>query len=877
MSLLPPDDLVGRSLGHFRVVARVGEGGMGAVYKAFDERLHRTVALKVLPMKVQEESQRRAFLLEARSAAAVSHPNVATVHDVDEAEGRVFLAMEYIEGRTLRREIGAGRLDVVEALRIARGIARALAKAHEKGVVHRDLKPDNVMLNEDREVKVLDFGLAKMLEAGGRPSNTLALDDTELQLTVGTQIVGTPSYMSPEQVAGAKIDARADQFSFGIVLYEMLTGERPFRGGASLEILAAISRDAPAPASSLNPRIPAALESVLERCLAKNPQDRFASARDLVAALEAIDAGGPTSLRGMPAPPSAGLPMNSVNANITKPVRTPVPARGTWRRYVPAAVLVAAAAALGGAVVLRGREVAAPPSTHASPASPEAERLVTEAEKLAREGRRDLACAAFARASDRDPAYGKAALSAALCHLEAPNEGRAYFRRAWAARAAMGDKDARLVFAVEPVFLREHEDDAEEARRLEDVRPHLADDPRFHMLVASSLRRMSNGFREVIEEMDRSLALDPEQPYAMELKADTMAYEGDFAGALAVIDQCLERAPAAEGCLLERTWINGAAGACDKVEADARRMLAIDPDDEDGAHVLANALYAQNGVLETAREALRRSWEKLPPESREPVRRDDEIDLAILSGDLAAAEEGARAALADASKSALVVDHGRAARRLVTILEEMGREKDAADVARTYLDGRDAWEPSARLDDWALAGEPTPLMERVLLRAGRITADTYRADLRRTLERWERTVEPPVRPFLWIEAYAVPAEDADQATAALLARDRYLPVPTHTPLSLDDEAIGRAYLLAGKPADAIPHLERAVKSCFPVENALEHTRAAAMLGRAREMTQDGAGACAAYGIARARWGHAKPSSVTGAEVGTRAAGLKCGG
>ena len=245
---MPPsaDDLVGQTLGHFRVVSLLGVGGMGVVYKAFDERLHRTIALKVLPEEaIREEAQKSRFLREARSAAAVAHPNVAAIHDVGEVDGRVFLAMEYVEGKTLREEIAGGHLDLAESGRIARGIARALAKAHEKGVVHRDLKPDNVMLNEDREVKVLDFGLAKLLAQDEDARKRLEVDKTELLLTADKQVVGTPSYMSPEQATGKKVDARADLFSFGILLYEMVTGTRPFGGDTAVEVLVAIVHDAP--------------------------------------------------------------------------------------------------------------------------------------------------------------------------------------------------------------------------------------------------------------------------------------------------------------------------------------------------------------------------------------------------------------------------------------------------------------------------------------------------------------------------------------------------------------------------------------------------------------------------------------------------------
>jgi eukaryotic-like serine/threonine-protein kinase len=906
----PSDDLVGRKVGHFRIVALVGEGGMGVVYKAFDERLHRTIALKVLPEKaIREESHRRRFLREARSAAAVAHPNVAAIHDVGEDEGRVFLAMEYVEGRTLREEMARGRLDLAECLRIARGIARALAKAHEKGIVHRDLKPDNVMLNEDREVKVLDFGLAKLLAPEETSRKMMEVEETELFLTGDTQVVGTPSYMSPEQATGKKVDARADLFSFGILLYEMVTGARPFSGETPVEILVAIARDDPKPVSERNPNVPPGLERVIARCLFKRPAERFASARDLVMALEALEAGRPVDASGevphvasarLPTPSAGGErlsafarhPGGSLDANITR--RSSRPPSTRFTRIRPGRLVWSV---LGGLAVIGG--VAAAIALRPLPRSPasdavaggEAERLVGEGDKLAREGRRDLACADYARASAVEPPFARAALAAALCHLDAPNDGRLFFRKAWAARATLDEGDAALLFALEPVFLREHEDDLEEGKRLEEAKKRFPNDPRLHLSLAGSLRRVTDGLPNIIEELDRSLALDPQQPYALELKSDYLAYAGEFSGALAAIDECLRIAPAAEGCLLERAWIYGSEGECGRVESDARRMLAIDPEDEDGARVLANALYAQGRPIETAREVLRRSWERLPAARRGPVEREDQIRLATLAGDFVAAEALARGAWKDAEETAQMADHGRAARRLVETLREIeppgqGPSKDAAEVAKAYLDGRDAWEPSVRLDDWALRAEPTPLMLAILRGSGatgaageasngRLTEDTYRVELARTVERWEKAIEPPSRPFIWVDAFALPAESTDDANAALAARERYLPIPVYAPLSLDEAAIGRVYLLAGRAAEALPVLERAVRSCFPLDHPLEHTHAAAFLGRAREATGDPAGACAAYDVVRARWGNAKPRSATATDALQRAAALGC--
>ncbi len=432
--------------------------------------------------------------------------------------------------------------------------------------------------------------------------------------------------------------------------------------------------------------------------------------------------------------------------------------------------------------------------------------MVNEGEKLTREGRRDLACDDYARASDTGGTDAHAALEATLCHLDAPNDGRPFFRNAWAARATLDERDAAILFALEPVFQREHEDDEEEAKRLDEAEKRTPNDARLHFVMAGSLRRVADGFRAILEELDRSLALDPQQPFALELKADYAAYAGDFPGALAAIDRCLVIAPAAEGCLLERTWIHGLQGECGRVESDARRMLAIDPEDEDGAQVLANALYAQGRPLETAREVLRRAWDRLPAVRRPDVEREDQMHLALLAGDFTAAEGFARASAKDAAASAEMADHGRAARTLVEILVEAGRTKDAAEVAKGYLDGRDAWEPSVRLDDWALAAEPTPLMLATLLRAGVMGQAAYGAEVERTMQRWERLVEPPSRPFIWIDGYALSAETPAEAQAAMAARERFLPVPAYAPLALDEAAVGRVYLLAGRTTEALPVL-----------------------------------------------------------------------
>jgi len=277
----------GTRLGPYEIVTVLGAGGMGEVYKARDTRLGREVAVKTLPLLAASDPERRArFEQEARSASALNHPNIITVLDIGDADGTAYIAMEYVEGRTVRELLTAGPLTARRILDIAVQAAEGLAKAHTAGIVHRDLKPDNLMVSKDGFVKVLDFGLAKLVTplAGGISE----LPTVARPATNPGAVMGTVGYMSPEQASGQPVDFRTDQFSLGTILYEMATGTRPFQRKTSAETLAAIIRDDPEDVAKLNPRTPAPLRWIIERCLAKDPEDRFASTRDLARDLASI-------------------------------------------------------------------------------------------------------------------------------------------------------------------------------------------------------------------------------------------------------------------------------------------------------------------------------------------------------------------------------------------------------------------------------------------------------------------------------------------------------------------------------------------------------------------------------------------------------------
>ena len=275
----------GTRLGPYELLSPLGSGGMGEVYRARDTRLGREVALKVLPESFSADPGRlRRFDHEARAASALNHPNIVTIFDVGTDGSLSYIAMELVEGRTLRQLLGSDPLPLKRTLEIAGRVADGLSQAHEAGIVHRDVKPENVMVTRDGVVKILDFGLAKRAyAAGASPSGATATVETE-----AGSVVGTVRYMSPEQAAGKPTDARSDQFSFGSVLYEMATGRPAFSGDTSVDTLSAILHAEPAPASAVNPALPAPLSWIVERCLAKDPGDRYASTRDLARDLSAL-------------------------------------------------------------------------------------------------------------------------------------------------------------------------------------------------------------------------------------------------------------------------------------------------------------------------------------------------------------------------------------------------------------------------------------------------------------------------------------------------------------------------------------------------------------------------------------------------------------
>jgi serine/threonine protein kinase len=320
----------GAALGPYELRGLVGAGGMGEVYRAFDPRLNRDVALKIVPDDFAADPRRRErFRREAQAIAALTHPHIVTVHSAEELDGHLVLVMELVEGRTLADVLPTGGMPLARLVKIAVQIADALGAAHDRGIIHRDLKPRNVMVTAEGRAKVLDFGLAKLRDPHD-PAASHPETASLWELTGEGRIVGTAAYMSPEQAEGRVLDHRTDLFSLGILLYEMATGERPFRGESVVSVLSSILRDVPRPLADLNPRLPREFTRIVRRCLAKDPDERYQSAKDL------------------------RLDLEDLRQELSSSEQTPAPGpghRASFRRLAAGAGLAVLAGGIGAAAV----------------------------------------------------------------------------------------------------------------------------------------------------------------------------------------------------------------------------------------------------------------------------------------------------------------------------------------------------------------------------------------------------------------------------------------------------------------------------------------------------------------------------------------------
>jgi serine/threonine-protein kinase len=839
---------------HFKISGRLGSGGMGVVYRAQDESLRREVALKLLPAVSSGNPERRQrFLREARVAASLVHPNVAVVHQVGEADGRVYIAMELVEGITLRQRLESGPVFIPVVRELALQIAQGLAAAHAKGVVHRDLKPENVMVTDAGTVKLLDFGLAKSGWASDSDS-ALANADTEAQITREGDVLGSSAYMSPEQALGMNVDARSDVFSFGIVLYEMITGRRPFVGRSLGEIRAAIAREQPVP---LGAGADPGLAAIVRKCLEKRAEDRYVDAGVVVLELAAL-------------PTASGV---AHREDVTSPLPSAPRTRRPWLWSLVGLVAAVLAGSLLATRHYGARRTDATVAANAVPQAavdaaaslpyddggnpsknPEAQRLYEQA-LAAFHGGTESTRSLLMKAVELDPSFGAAHLRLLVTKYM---DWHTRYRATVENEATLSERD-------KTVFATLHEGYSPPDARLQaskkQLEEYLAVHPRDEFARWARIIFSMNDGEHRCDYLNQVIA---DQPSFLTPFADAATYclkqrRGRSPEALALIDQCLKTSPGATKCLAARVELDERADDCVQLDVDARRLLALDPESREGREGLANALASQGSPIDAVREAIGTLDESPLSRSTSPWYALRAWYVPMLDGNFPEAERVADAALqaAGATKDGdRMLAPGSA---LIDAYTESGDPAAAARVAERLL------AVVRSTCDWCDSSDAITAMAR----GGR----TSRTEANEQLAAWyQKVARVSSRYQAWARIYGRSARDRADAETALAVFERDVP-PSEE--SAKSTTLATVYMLAGRTADARRIYDGLGGVCAPATETLGVMKEQLYRGRLDEESGNTPSACAHYAKILERWGHAKPRSVTADEARAHATKLGC--
>jgi serine/threonine-protein kinase len=827
---------------------------------ARDPELGRRLALKLLhpgPDTGSAGGGRGRLLREAQAMAQLSHPNVIAVYDVGTVGDDVFVAMELVEGGTLTGWLRAASRSWRDVVGVLCRAGEGLAAAHAAGLVHRDFKPDNVLVGDDGRVRVTDFGLARPSSepAGAAESPTLP-QGTQLAASAtqtGTP-VGTPAYMAPEQMARGAADARSDLFSFCVAFYEALYGFRPFDGTTLSELSDNIARG---PVRAPPPRSPAPgwLRRAILSGLRADPQSRPRSMRAL---LDAIDAGlSRRRKRAVAAAFAALLGCAGVTA------ATLAATRG-WRRDPPRA------ASLSDRVTPL-TEWPPPASTSA-----EAVRAYTRGLQRLRDGEWiGFAAREFARAAELDPSMSAAHLRFALtAFYEYPFEAREHLTRAVAGRDALTDRDRLLLAAAQGWIQSQPADIAAFLRSMNDAQKKYPLDAEVAYYTAMA-RALAGDRAGAMELAARSLELDPHFGAAYFFKGEELAYAGDFEGALATVRDCASQAQNPALCLLLGNNIDAEQGDCGRVEQTTQQLLARDSSEPLLYYWLANAAWALGRPPQTVQELLRERAAHVPEAQRRPFELGDAWAADVLAGDFDAAIGRARELRGAVGALPEQRLHARAALWEASALVEAGRSREAVVVAQDFLQRKGAWIAEPRADDLALSRDPTPRLLGMLRAVGAVSPEEFERRRQEWVDGWMARTPSKWQPFVWLHGYAAVAETTEDAARALQLRVKFGEEPRFTPWTLGDAYVGKTYLLAGRVSEALPLLRRAARSCEVLQTPFEATEAHFALGQALASTGMTTEACAACRVVLSRWGHARPRSVTAEGARSLARALSC--